>query len=248
MGGEKALRGEKVTKSFYGLVALKEVDFEVREKSITGLIGPNGSGKTTLFNCVSGVYPPDSGRIFFKGKDIVGFSPERICELGIGRTYQIVRPFVNLTALENVMIPQLYGCCRKLSNTEAKESALHVLDFVGLKHRQDQMAKNFTIGERKRLEIARALATEPDCILLDEVAAGLNPTETHSAMELIRRIRDELDITVMWIEHVMRALMSVAEYVVVLHHGAKIVEGTPKEVSSDKNVIEAYLGEKYMIV
>lgn len=241
------LEGNKVTKYFGGLPALRDVDFLVREKEIAGLIGPNGAGKTTLFNLVSGIYRPTSGVLKFNGEDIARLKPHEICQLGIGRTFQIVIPFMEMTALENAMVGLLYGKGRTTGMREARSEALRYLDFVGLSERKNVSAKSLTIADRKMLEMARALSTNPKIILLDEVVAGLNPTETLQAMNLVRRIRDELGITVFWVEHVMKAVMGVAERVMVLHHGEKIAEGSPKEIAENRTVIDAYLGEKYII-
>ncbi|RLE51215.1 MAG: ABC transporter ATP-binding protein [Candidatus Methanomethylicota archaeon] len=239
------LKGEQVTKYFGGLAALKNVNFVIRSKEIVGLIGPNGAGKTTLFNCISGVYRPTSGRIIFRGEDITGKEPHEICRMGIGRTFQIVKPFPNMTVLENVMVGALYG--RKyMGMNSARREAEYWVEFVGLGEKKYTLAKSLILADRKALEIARALATYPELILLDEVAAGLNPSELLRAMNLIKNIRDKLGITVFWVEHVMRAVMKVAERIIVLHHGEKIAEGTPREIASNQKVIDAYLGEKYI--
>jgi len=238
------LEGRKVTKHFGGLVAVKEVDFIVNEGEIVGLIGPNGAGKTTLFNCITGVYRPTSGKIMFDGKDITGLKPHQVCKLGIGRTFQIVEPFLGMSVLENVMVGALFGRNRSISLSDARKKALECLEFVGLADKKDVLADNLTLVDRKALEIARALATDPKLILLDEVAAGLNPTETLRAMDMIKKIRDERGITIFWIEHVMRAVMGTAERIIVIHHGEKIAEGPPKEVSNNKKVIEVYLGQE----
>jgi len=243
------LEGIKVTKNFGGLPALSNVDFLIREKEIVGLIGPNGAGKTTLFNVISGIYRPTSGAIKFDGRDVSHLKPHEICNLGIGRTFQIVIPFVEMTVLDNVVVGLLYGRGRgrTIGMREARSEALKCLDFVGLSEKKNLSARSLTIAERKMLEMARALSTGPKIILLDEVVAGLNPTETLQAMNLVKRIRDELGITVFWVEHVMKAVMGVAERVMVLHHGEKIAEGHPKEIAENKAVIDAYLGEKYIL-
>lgn len=247
----RLLQGLKVTKYFRGLAALKEVDFAVNKGEIVGLIGPNGAGKTTLFNCIMGTYPLTSGKILFKEKDITHLKTHQVCRLGVGRTYQIVAPFLNMSVLENVTAGAVFGKSKSVSLTggnaaNAQEKALSSLDFVGLQDKKDVLAKNLTFVDRKMLELARTLATQPEILLIDEVISGLNPAETLRAMAMIRKIRDEMGITVLWIEHVMRALMNVAERIIVLHHGEKIAEGTPKEMASDKDVVAAYLGEKYV--
>lgn len=241
------LEGIKTTKYFGGLGAVREVDFKVGENEIVGLIGPNGAGKTTLFNCVSGIYQFTSGNALFAGKEITRLKSHEICQLGIGRTYQIVEPFFEMSVLENVMVGALFGTSRSLGLSQAREEALHILDFVELKEKKDVLAKNLTLADRKALEIARALATKPRLILLDEVVAGLNPAETLRAMEMIKKIRDELGITVFWVEHVMKAVMGVAERILVLHHGEKIAEGAPGEIAENEKVIQAYLGKKYIL-
>jgi len=241
------LEGIKVTKNFGGLPVLINVNFLIREKEIVGLIGPNGAGKTTLFNLISGIYRPSSGAIKFDGRDLSSLKPYEICNLGIGRTFQIVVPFVEMSVLENAMVGLLYGKGTPIRMKEARNEALTRLDFVGLSGKKNVPAGSLTIADRKMLEVARALSTNPKIILLDEVVAGLNATETTEAMSLVRRIRDELGVTVFWVEHVMKAVMGVADRVMVLHHGEKIAEGSPKEVAETKTVIDAYLGEKYIL-
>jgi len=235
------LKGESITKKFGGLLVLKDVNFEVYRGEILGLIGPNGAGKTTLFNIISGLFPPTSGKIIFEGRDITGLKQHQICKLGIARTFQLIRPFNDMSVLENVMSGALFGRDGTVDMEKARERALSVLEFVGLKKR-DVPAKSLTLHEKKMLEIARALATNPKVLLIDEVMAGLNATEMEDTMKLIRKIRDELGVTVIWIEHVMRAVMSLAERIIVLAYGVVIAEGKPEEVANDQAVIEAYLG------
>lgn len=241
------LKGENVSKYFGGLAAVKNVDFYVKRGEILGLIGPNGAGKTTLFNLITGVYRPDTGIVKFNGRKITGLKPHRICRLGIGRTYQLVRPFADLSTLENVMVGALFGRGGKaISLEEARREASRILDFVGLSKERNTPAKSLTIVDRKRVEVARALATKPELLLMDEVVAGLNPTETVKTMELIKKLRDDMGITIFLIEHVMKAVMGTSDRIIVLHHGEKIAEGTPREIANDEKVVEAYLGERVL--
>lgn len=236
------LEGEGVTKYFGGLAAVSKVDFHVDQGEIVGLIGPNGAGKTTLFNLISAALVPKPGVIRFKGKNITGLKPHQICRMGVARTFQSVKVFANLPVLENVRLGALFGPQRGLSSAEATREALELLDFVELPKTRDNLARDLTLPLQKRLEVARALATRPELLLLDELMAGLNPTEVTQTMNLVTRIRDK-GITILMIEHVMKAIMSVCHRIMVLHHGVKVAEGTPQEIANNHTVVEVYLGE-----
>ena len=235
------LEVKSLTKYFGGLAAVRDLSFKVEKGQIFGLIGPNGAGKTTVFNMINGFYPPSSGKVFFKGEPITGLKPNVVCKKGIARTFQVVKPLSRMTVLENVMASAF---CRVNSIEEAREEALNTLDFCGLTHRKDHLAKSLTIGDRKRLEITRAMATRPDVLLLDETAAGLNPTELDQAIALIRKIRDQ-GVTILIVEHIMKVIMSISDRIHAINYGQTITEGTPQEVANNKAVIEAYLGEAY---
>ena len=240
------LEVQGVSKSFSGIVALKDVELHLEEGEILGLVGPNGAGKSTLINIISGIYRPDRGRVTFMDRDITGMPPHRICSLGITRTFQNVETFPELTAIENVLIGALFGS-GKASMHEAHERALEVLRFVGFpRDRLEERVKNLNVGELKKLQLARALATRPKLLLLDEVTTGLNPRESKDAVKMIRKIRDS-GVTILMVEHIMRIIMGVSDRIVVLNYGEKIAEGTPGEVAGDERVVESYLGEAYSV-
>jgi branched-chain amino acid transport system ATP-binding protein len=235
------LQVEGVSKRFGGLQALSEVTFDLPEGQILGLIGPNGAGKTTLFNCINGVYPPNEGRVIFRGEDITGHKTYDVAHMGLARTHQIVRPLNELTVRENVMVGACFGReGRGLG--PARDIAEEVLKFVGLGARIDQLAGSLNVAQKKRLEMARSLAAQPYLLLLDEVLAGLNPSEIAQMVETVQEIR-ETGVTIIMIEHVMHAVMNVSDRMIVLDYGRQIAEGTPEEVANNEQVIEAYLGD-----
>jgi branched-chain amino acid transport system ATP-binding protein len=238
----RILEGEKVTKHFGGLAAVHQVDFDVNQDEVVGLIGPNGAGKTTLFNLISGFLPTTAGEIRYKGTRITGLKPHQICKKGVARTFQSAKLFAGLTVFENALAASLFGTKRGISVPDAEREAWELLEFVELSTVGAMVAKDLPIASRKRLEIARALATKPDLLMFDEVMAGLNPAEVTQGMELITKIRNK-GITIFMIEHVMKAIMSVCDRIIVLHHGSKIAEGTPEEIATSRMVVEVYLGE-----
>ena len=237
----RVLEGTGVTKIFGGRRAVDNVDFDVMEGEILGLIGPNGAGKTTLFNLISGAIKLDEGTIVYRGTKISGRKPFEICRLGIGRTFQTAKNFPDLTVYQNVLMGAAFGK-QRIPEAEAERITREVLDFVGLADQADKSMRDITLAFQKRVEVARAMATRPDLLMLDEMMAGLNPTEVTEAMDLVRRIRDR-GITIVMIEHVMKAIMSMCDRILVLHHGQKIAEGKPAEIVSNPMVIEVYLGE-----
>jgi len=230
-----------VSKSFRGLKAVSNASFNIPEGSINALIGPNGAGKTTIFNMVAGVFPPDAGKIEFLGKEIQGLRPDQVCAAGIGRTFQIVKPFAGLTVLDNVVVGALL---RSRDVSAAKSYAAGIVERLGLGSKRDLLASSLTLPDRKRLEVARALATRPRLLLLDEVMAGLRPTECDLMVEVFRGLNRTDGLTILLIEHVMRAVMALAQHVGVLHHGEVIARGTPAEIVRDPAVLECYLGEE----
>jgi branched-chain amino acid transport system ATP-binding protein len=235
------LEAKAISKSFRGLRAVHEASFGVPEGSIIGLIGPNGAGKTTIFNMLAGVFAPDAGSIVFQDKPIHGLRAEHVCSAGIGRTFQIVKPFAGLSVLDNVMVG---GFLRTKSTTEARKFSGQILETLGLGPKRDLPASSLTLPDRKRLEVARALATRPRLLLLDEVMAGLRPTECDQLVAVFREINRSEGLTILLIEHVMRAVMALAGQIVVLHHGEVIARGTPEQVVRDPAVLECYLGEE----
>ena len=238
------LKVEGLYKSFGGLMAVRNVDFEVEEGEIIGLIGPNGSGKTTLLNLVTGFLKPDSGTITFRGENITGLPRCQACHKGMARTFQLVKPFLHFTALQNVTVGRAYGREPTRNLKVAAEESRELLEWVGLLDKAEVLAKNLTLMQRKRLELARALAARPQLLLLDELMAGLNPGEIEEAMQLIKQIRD-LRITIVVVEHIVKAILGLSDRILVLNMGEKIAEGPPQEIVHNPQVIEVYLGKAH---
>ena len=237
---------KSLSKHFGALKAVDEVSFEVKRGEILGLIGPNGAGKTTIANVVTGTYPKTSGSVIFEDTDISNLKPYQIARKGLTRTFQVVKPLIGMTVEENVLVGSLYG--RDKRNTDMKNAskrAREIIKLVGLESKKDSLVSDITLPDLKKMEFARVLAMEPEVLFLDEVMAGLNPAEVEEASILVKRVRREKELTIVYIEHIMKAVMGISDRIVVLHHGRKIVEGTPQEVVNNSAVIEAYLGKRY---
>ena len=231
-----------VSKQFGGLAALTDVSFVLNKGEILGLIGPNGAGKTTIFNVINGFYPPTKGDVFFKGQKVSNLKPHVLCKLGLARTFQVVKPLQRMSTLDNVIASAFV---RAKNKAQAEEIAVDILKFTNIYEDRNLISKGLPLGKRKRLEIARALATQPEIILLDESFAGLNPTEINEQIEIVKKIRTEKGITILVIEHHMKVIMTISDRIVVLTYGQKIAEGTPSEIGHNPLVIEAYLGEEH---
>lgn len=236
------LSANNISKSFGGLMAVGGLSFELQKEEILALIGPNGAGKTTVFNCLSGFLPTDEGEIYLEGRQLGGLQPFQICQLGMARTFQIVKPFLTISVLDNVMVGAL---AREKSTATAKQKSIEIIDFVGLSAWTGKEAQGLPLPLRKRLELARALATQPKILLLDEVMAGLNPTEVDELIALLKEINRQ-GVSIFLIEHVMRGVMALSRRVIVINYGVKIAEGSPEEIVRDKQVIEAYLGKEFL--
>jgi len=239
----KLLKVNRLTKNFGGLKAVDELDLSIQDGMILGLIGPNGAGKSTAFNCIAGLYSATSGQVIYKDDDITKLKSYDVCRKGIARTFQLSKPFPNKSVLKNVMVG---GFLWSKDRNRAEAKALEVLEFVNLIDKRDVLGKSLTVADRKRLELARALATDPALLLLDEVMAGLRPAEVEEVITIIRKI-NERGITIFLIEHIMQAIMSLSDLIVVIHYGRKIAEGQPEEIASNEQVIKAYLGEEYVL-
>ena len=239
----KLLKVNRLTKNFGGLKAVDKLDLSIQDGMILGLIGPNGAGKSTAFNCIAGLYSATSGQVIYKDDDITKLKSYDVCRKGIARTFQLSKPFPNKSVLKNVMVG---GFLWSKDRNRAESKALEVLEFVNLIDKRDVLGKSLTVADRKRLELARALATDPALLLLDEVMAGLRPPEVEEVITIIRKI-NERGITVFLIEHIMQAIMSLSDLIVVIHYGRKIAEGQPEEIASNEQVIKAYLGEEYVL-